>query len=225
MPRTQVAGMEKRDTMAGAEAARWRSLRSRLEASFQAAQQGWSPPPEVVVNILRQRARALAQEQARHVPGESLSVVTFCLNEETYAVESCYVREVCPLKELTPLPGTLPHVAGMVNRHGKALAVIDLKRLFELPARDATEPRKLVVLREGETELGLVADRLLGVEAIFMTEIQPSLPTLTGLRADDLMGVTNGPIIILDARMILSRVRGAEPVGLAGGDNHEMDSR
>ena len=57
-----------------------------------------------------------------------------------------------------------------------------------------------------------MADQVLGVRSISLSQIQPSLPTLTGIREDYLKGVTPERLVILDAEKILS-----DPQLAAGG--------
>ncbi len=202
--------MEKREIQDKAKPSRsfdWGAIRRRLESIERAAEQGWAPSAEAATKVFRERARALAQEPARaEALEETLKAVAFLLAQETYAVESRYVREVYPLKELTPLPGAPPFLLGIASVHGQILPVVDLKRLFELPEKGLADLNKLVILREGSAELGILADQMLGMRAIPVREIEPSLPTLVGIRAEFLRGVTQGPIVVLDARKILERI-------------------
>jgi purine-binding chemotaxis protein CheW len=52
-------------------------------------------------------------------------------------------------------------------------------------------------------ELGLLADVIVGVRSVATDSLQPSLPTLTGIRADFLMGVTDERLVVLDLGRIL----------------------
>jgi purine-binding chemotaxis protein CheW len=52
-------------------------------------------------------------------------------------------------------------------------------------------------------ELGLLADVIVGVRSVARDSLQPSLPTLTGIRADFLMGVTDERLVVLDLGRIL----------------------
>ena len=122
------------------------------------------------------------------------------------------MREVYPLKELTPLPGTPPFVLGLVNVRGQILSVIDLKKFFDLPEKGLTDLNKLIILDSGDLALskaegmafGILADAVLGVRPLPVSELQPSLPTLTGIREEFLKGVTRERVVILDADRLLS---------------------
>ena len=158
--------------------------------------------------IFKARARALAQEsRERAKPENYLEVLEFSLAYERYALETSFVREVHPLKELTPLPCTPPFILGIINLRGQILAVIDLKRFFNLPEKGLSDLDKVIILVRGRLEVGLLADAVAGVRAIPAPEVQAPLPTLEGLSPDYLKGVTREALIILDAEKILTDPR------------------
>lgn len=152
-------------------------------------------------------ARALALARARQgAPAEEecLAVVLFLVNEEKYALELSYIREVYPLLELTELPGVPPFVAGVVNVRGQIVAVNDLRQFFDLPAAGFSDKNRIIILKGEGMEFGLLADAVLGVRRIPLGEIVPSLPTLTGIRAQFLKGVSSEQVVILDGGKLLA---------------------
>lgn len=158
--------------------------------------------------ILRARARALAQEpEPVENADESLQVIEFLLAEEHYGIETAAIREVYPLKELTPLPCTPAFVLGMVNVRGQILPVINVKRFFDLADQGLTDLNKMIIVRTGDIEVGLLADAILGVRSVPTCDLQPPLPTLTGIRADFLRGVTPARLVVLNIAAILSDKR------------------
>jgi purine-binding chemotaxis protein CheW len=154
--------------------------------------------------ILRARARALARTPPRaSAAGAMLEVLEFRLASERYAVESRLVQEVHPLRDLTPLPCTPPFVLGIVNVRGRILPVLDLKRFFDLPERGLTDLHRIILVRGNDLEVGLLADVIVGVRSIKADSLQASLPTLTGIRADFLKGVSDERLVVLDLDRIL----------------------
>lgn len=155
--------------------------------------------------VLHERAVALARRQERPEVAEVLiDIIAFRLADEDYGIESVFVREVQPLRGLTPVPCTPPFILGIVNLRGQILTVLDLRRFFDLPVRGLSDLDKLIILRAGTMELGILADAVVGVESIPMSHLQASLPTLAGIRADYLMGVTERRVAILDAEKLLA---------------------
>jgi purine-binding chemotaxis protein CheW len=106
--------------------------------------------------------------------------------------------------ELTPLPGVPPFVLGIANVRGRIVSVLDLKRFFDLPERGLSNQNQLIVVRSGEMELGILADEVLGVTSIDLEELQPPLPTMTGIRAEYLRGLTAERLAVLEIEKILA---------------------
>ncbi len=188
-----------------ARAIDWSQVHQRIEAAQAALAQGSTPTFEEKKTILRARAKALAREPEKEAVNlEYIEVVAFLLAYEQYGIESSYVREVYPLKEFTPLPGTPAFVLGVVNVRGQILSVVDIKKFFDLPEKGLTDLNKVIIIQHDKMEFGILADAVLGVRSIPLAAIQPSLPTLTGIRADYLKGVTGERLVVLDAVKILS---------------------
>lgn len=186
----------------------WTQVHRRLEVVGKALDPSNEPPPDEKMRVLRARARELAQAPPEPAAGgESVEVVQFQLAEEMYGIETTFVREVSALKELTPLPCTPAFVRGLMSLRGELLAVIDLKKFFDLPERGLTDLDKVIVLQNDKMIVGLLADLVHGVRPIPLGEIHPPLPTLTGIREDYLRGVTPDHLIILDGRRLLSDER------------------
>ncbi|MBI4662180.1 MAG: purine-binding chemotaxis protein CheW [Verrucomicrobia bacterium] len=155
--------------------------------------------------ILRARAKALARPPQRKDPaGPSIEIVEFGLAGERYALETACVREVYPLNDLTPLPGTPPFVAGIIHARGRIVAVIDLKKFFDLPEEGITDSHRVVIVGRDDTEIGVLADFVAGVRSVPLSALQSALPTFSGPREQYLKGVTAERLVVLDAARILA---------------------
>jgi len=161
--------------------------------------------PEEKAKVLKERARALAKEpKGIEEDGSYLEVVEFMLAHERYALELSRIREVYPLKELTPLPGVPDFVLGIINVRGQILSIVDIKKFFDLPEKGLTNLNQVIILQSDKMEFGILADEILGTRSISAVAIQTSLPTLSGVRAEYLKGVTGDRLVILDADRLLS---------------------
>ena len=181
----------------------WEGVHRRLAVAAAAISGGRGLHPEETRLILETRARAAAKPPVRPDDAERLEVLAFSLAGETYAVEACHVREVCQLKDLTAVPCTPSFVAGVMNRRGQILAILDLRKLFELPGKGLTELNRVIVLRGRDDELGLLADSIDGVRSVPASDLQQGLPTLTGIRERFLKGVTGQMLAVLDGARLL----------------------
>jgi len=156
-------------------------------------------------DILKERAKKLALEKEVVKDDTNiLKVVEFKIANENYGIELIHIKVIHPLKSLTFIPGLPEFVKGIINVRGKIISVIDFKKFFTLPDQEITQLSQVIILTAPEMEFGILADDILGVKQISENEIQPTLPTLTGLRSDYLKGVTGNGLVILDGGKILA---------------------
>lgn len=182
----------------------WEAIHRRLAVASGAISGGLDPGPEEAHRILEQRARAAARPPVKPDDAERIEVLAFSLAGETYGVETCHVREVCQLRDLTAVPCTPPFVTGVMNLRGQILAIVDLREFFELPARGLTDLNRVIVLRGGDNELGLLADSIDGLRSVRASDLQEGLPTLTGIHERFLKGITGQMLAVLDGGRLLA---------------------
>lgn len=160
---------------------------------------------EETQRILRARAQSLARvPPVAPALDTTLELLEFRLASERYALETRHVHEVHPLRELTPVPCTPEFVLGIVNVRGRILPVLDLKKFFQLPNQGLTDLHRIILVRGNGLEMGLLADVIVGVRRIPVDCLQPSLPTLTGIRAEYLQGVSEERLVVLDLDRLLA---------------------
>ncbi len=185
----------------------WPDVHRRLDAVRQILDAGSSRTRQQMSAVLRRRAVALARKVDPSGPeddGLTISVVEFRVSRERHAVECAWVGEVLPLKHLAELPCAPPFVAGIISVRGHIISVIDVRRLFDLPRADAGPSSRVIVLRADSAEVGILADAVVGSRVVAVRDIQPELPTLTGVREEFLRGVADGDLVILDAERLLA---------------------
>lgn len=155
--------------------------------------------------ILRQRALGHARvPEAGSTAADFLEVVEFSLAGERYAIEIGCVSEVLLFSNCTPLPCAPAFVAGLVNVRGRILHVIQLGGFFDLPLRGIVDLHHILIVHYGAVELGILADLVTGLRRVRRGDLQSSLPTLTGIRAEYLKGVTADRLVVLDVARILA---------------------
>lgn len=183
----------------------WEQVRKRLADLQSQAAQGRTVTVEEQNRILHERARHLARAADAPANGRLLlEIIEFELAGECYAFELDCVREICPLNDLTPVPCTPRFISGVINLRGEIHTVVDLKKFFDLPEHASTELRKVLMIEGGGMRVGILTDVIRDVRTILQEELFLSLPTLTGVRAQYIKGVTSDRLIVLDSEKLLS---------------------
>ena len=147
-----------------------------------------------------------AQIGVKNLGGEYL---TFIVADEEYGLEILKVREIIGMMEITKVPRTPAFVEGVINLRGKVIAVVDIRRKFELETAPVTEETCIIVVEVRGTEIGLIVDRVSEVRHIEQANIEdaPSFGAL--LDADFLLGIgktTDNVIMLLDIAQVLADV-------------------
>ena len=116
----------------------------------------------------------------------------FMLGDQEYAVLIEDVTEVTALVEIVTVPDTRPEILGVINRHGAVLWMVDLRRVFNQPAKDLDISTLFIVAQRGETQLGLVVDEVRQVDYLDLSQLQSAPAT-----SDTILGIiTHGERLI-----------------------------
>lgn len=84
--------------------------------------------------------------------------VIFRVAEGEYAVPAAQVLQLESFSGVTAVPGTLPHVTGIVQVRGRIVPVIDLRLLFGEPPAEAVLDTRIIIIELGERTVGLRVD-------------------------------------------------------------------
>ncbi len=134
-------------------------------------------------------------------------IVTFAVGQELFAADVLEVERVLRYRPPAPVPRLPDWVAGLMEHDGRSLAVVDLRRRFQLPpAEPGAEPR-IVVIGGEEGRIGAIVDRVVDVSSVAADQIDPAPPLFRGLDADYVQGVVRRDgrlIVVLHAARLLS---------------------
>lgn len=182
----------------------WEEVRRRLSSTERVLAEDFSPSEQVQAQVLEERARLLAREPQREDGEQAAEMLEFSIGGEHYAFEAGWVREIVVLGELTPLPCTPSFVQGVVNVRGRIVSAVDLRRFWGLHDEGIVDFHRIIVLRGGDMEFGVLADQVDGVAPLKLKELlreESSSPA--GAAAQHILGVTAGKTILLDAGALL----------------------
>jgi purine-binding chemotaxis protein CheW len=183
----------------------WAAVHSRLKAATAALAKENTLSAREAKAVLKARAKALARPvHADDQEGERIEVMEFLLSGETYAIETSFITETFPLADFTQLFCTPSFVMGIINVRGRIVSLVDIRRFFDLPVVGLSNLNRVIVVRDEKMEFGILADSIVGVRSLPVGDLQPALPTLTGIREEFLAGVTAERLILLDMGKILA---------------------
>jgi purine-binding chemotaxis protein CheW len=149
-------------------------------------------------------------DMSHKVQGQELKFLVFRLGDDEFALPIDAVDEVARVPEhVTRLPKTPKFLEGIINLRGEVLPVVDQRRRFEMPVREGSADRRLVVVRTERHRAGLIVDNVSEVLRCDARALKPA-PDLTGEALALVRSVINlesaGRIVLLlDPSELLSR--------------------
>jgi purine-binding chemotaxis protein CheW len=137
--------------------------------------------------------------------GEPVDAVILRFAGARYAVDMGSVAEVVPVPPLTRVPGAPMWLSGVVNWRGRVLPVLDLRPLVGATLSPLPTSARLVVLAQGEIEVGLVADMVPGLLHCEAGQLATAPATISTSIAPLVRGVVDseGPVAVLATEAVL----------------------
>ena len=109
--------------------------------------------------------------------------VVFKVAGAEYVLPAAEVFQMESFTGATPVPGSPPHVLGIVQLRGRVIPVIDLRARFGLPPHEPGPDARLVVGQSGERTVALLVDVAREVLSIPEEALKPP-PRLMGHQAE-----------------------------------------
>jgi purine-binding chemotaxis protein CheW len=132
-------------------------------------------------------------------------LLAFALDDQRYALHLSAVERVVRIVELTRLPDAPEIVAGVVNVAGKVIPVLDIRRRFHLPEREATLNDHLVIARTARRAVALIVEAALGVVECAQQDVVKAPQILPGTRlVEGVVKLGDGMLLIHDLDDFLS---------------------
>jgi len=134
--------------------------------------------------------------------------LTFFLAGEEYGVEILKVQEIIGMMTITPVPRTPHFIRGVINLRGKVIAVVDLRRKFDMESKEQTEETCIIVVQTAGIQIGCVVDKVSEVLDISAEEIEEAPSFGADVNTEYILGIgkSQGKVkLLLDIDKVLSQ--------------------
>lgn len=118
-----------------------------------------------------------------------IQIVTFCIGDDTFAVDVFSVERVIEYRRPKNLPSVPDWIEGVIEYQARVVPTINLRRRFELPAAPAGDARRIIVFNVGNDWMATVVDRVEEVRTIDGSQVSPPPPIFRGLPCEYLRGI------------------------------------
>ena len=134
-------------------------------------------------------------------------IVVFELSAESFGVNIAVVESIIKMQPITRMPHAPSFVEGITNLRGKILPVIDLRKRFGLPSREADQNSRIIVVSVDRTEVGMIVDGVSEVLTVSEQSVETAPPITATIDSTFIIGIAKLDkrlVILLDLDRILS---------------------
>lgn len=136
---------------------------------------------------------------------EPVTLLVVDVDGHRCALPADVVVEIHPAVQLARLPDAPEVVVGMVNRRGRPLPVLDLRRRLGLPGRSLRPEDRLVVLALPGREVALLVDAAVDMLTVPAEAIDEAVTgAAEAARSSGVAVLPDGLLVILDVQGFLS---------------------
>src|SRR5471030_2507651 len=135
----------------------------------------------------------------------SPQLVVFTLDEQRYALRLAVVERVVRAVAVTPLPKAPEIVLGMINVQGRIVPVVNARKRFRRPEREAEVSDQFIIARTARRTVALVVDAVSAVVPCPEAQIVAAEKILPGLEhVKGVLKIPDGMIFVHDLDRFLS---------------------
>ena len=170
------------------------------------------PTEKSVLDIMKERAINLAKiAHEKNKNDSTIDFIHFELGQhQHYGISYRYTNEVLRNIALTKLPQTPDFIAGIINRRGVLLSVINLKKFFQLDSRmvDYTEEAYIIIVTSKNMTVGILTDQINGSDRYQPETLDASMRANSIIKPEYILGLHKGSMAILNIDAILTDIQG-----------------
>lgn len=114
-------------------------------------------------------------ETAQVDESSMVKLLTFCVDEKAFAIDTDYVMEIINVFSITHFPILPNYIKGVINLRGQIIPVLDMRLKLNHEAGVDSKSMKscIVILEVNETTLGILVDEVFLVTDVAKEEIAP----------------------------------------------------
>ena len=142
-------------------------------------------------------------------------IACFRVGDSIYGVDIMDIQEIIRYQKVLPIPNAPEFVEGVINLREEAIPIISMRKRFGLDSIDETKSMRIVILKVGAKDVGIVVDSVDKVLMVEEGELKAPPGEATAIESDYLSGVVwdnEELVMVLEMEKILS---GREKITLA----------
>ncbi|HEY9764715.1 MAG TPA: chemotaxis protein CheW [Chroococcales cyanobacterium] len=139
---------------------------------------------------------------------ETQELVILSIGELSCAIDIVHIQEINKHLDITTVHGASKTVRGVLNLRGQIVTVLDLRVKFGLESACIGEEMRIVIVRAGNENIGLLVDAVDDVVVAAKPDMEPPPSNVGGISGAYFTAIyktENGLVALLDIEEILKK--------------------
>lgn len=115
--------------------------------------------------------------------------LSFKIGNEEYAIEITHVIEIIGIQKITKVPNIKNYIKGIISLRGVIIPVVEVRTRFGFETIDYNERTCIIVIKYGNSDIGLIVDEVQEVVTIPENQIEISPLTSKGNQGIFIAGI------------------------------------
>jgi purine-binding chemotaxis protein CheW len=180
----------------------WAAAKKRLEHTQASLDSAGTRSSDELTRIYGARAEALAHAARLSETAEAGKILLFGIGAAQFGIPLESVAEAIANPKIAPVPGAPQAVAGLIQVRGEARPVWNIGPILDLatPASDQPAPSRVILLRNGAHEFGILVDQIEDVVANTGDHRRTTVGSVTA-------SITKDFITVIDSKSLFEKLQ------------------
>lgn len=160
---------------------------------------------KTILERMRQEYWRSVTEEIEEEAADQLTLLSFNLGEEKYAVRAGYAKEIIKVPNVVRVPRTPPTVLGIINLRGRITPIIDPRPVLGLKAEKVTDAGRVIIVEVEDLYTGMLVEKVEGITSVPREEVAPVSSALA--KKDFLEGqvlIDEKPMVLIEITRLLN---------------------
>lgn len=114
--------------------------------------------------------------------------VVFLIENQLCALSIQEVVEIIRIQRITEVLEDRKYIAGVINLRGNIIPVLYLRKRYNMPNAPFTKKTRIIIVRNGQEEIGLMVDEVTMVTHIEEENLEPPLDMFNAIEKECFIG-------------------------------------
>lgn len=122
--------------------------------------------------LFQERTKRFSSAGLKPFEHDMVSLTIVKCKDESYIVESEFIKELCDLQDYAEIPGRKSEVFGFMNLRGDVILLVDANSILKKGGSDLNKKLQVIVIEAKDGPLGMIVDEIISVIVLHKSQFR-----------------------------------------------------